>query len=78
MKSIYERTNTSVKEVLRGMIIKPAHIHIKSTNKIKKYNLKKHREVRMEELKNFYLYNPEYVKNMSYNRHTDILTIETL
>ena len=78
MKTIYEKTNTTVKEVLRGMIIKPSYIIIKNASKIRKINLKKYREIKMEDLKNFYLYNPTYVKNMWYNPHTDILTIETL
>lgn len=76
--TIYEKTKTTIKEVLKSMIIKPAHIIIKTENKTKKINLKKYREIKMKDLINYYTYNITFVKNMWYNKHTDILTIETL
>lgn len=78
MKTIYEATKTTVKEVLKGMIIKPAHIIIKSEKKIKRISLKKYREIKMKDLIGYYTYNPTFVKNMWYNKYTGILIIETL
>ena len=78
MKTIYETTKTSVKEVLKGMIINPFYIIIKEGEKTTKHNLKINYETKLEELKIFYTFNKKFVKNMWYNNHTKILTIEIL
>ena len=68
MQTIYERTRTTVSEVLRSMIIRPKYIQINN----KKYCY----EINKDYLQGHYDRKITFVKNLEYNPSTQILVIE--
>ena len=69
--TIYQKTNTTIKEVLQAMIIKPAHIEIIEGGSIKKYKY----DINKDYLKEHYTRVIKKVKNLNYNASTKILKI---
>lgn len=67
MQTIYERTRTTVSEVLRSMIIRPKYIQINN----KKYGY----EINKDYLQGHYDRKITFVKNLKYDASTQILVI---
>lgn len=69
--TIYEKTNTTISEILTMMIIKPDYIFINS----KKYNISSLEN--LNHWREFFKRNDKIVKTMKYFDKVNVLTIET-
>lgn len=71
MKTIYERTNTKLHEVIAYMVCTPKYIEIHKKDTKRKYNFKLNKQWLIEH----YIRDVQFVKDMHYNEHTKILSI---
>lgn len=71
MKTIYERTNTKLHEVIDCMVCTPKYIEVCKNSIKKKYNCKFNKQWLIE----YYSRDVQFVRDMHYNEHTKILSI---